>query len=723
MASSWNNDWITLQTGWSQTSFKGWTNWRSGSQVSIHIVLQSATVGDAWWYSSHHVSMGAWTDAGGSGSFDMGPQGNGQPTTVNNEFDIVINCGYSAGGTYVRYNASQDGSSSADAVYVTWDATCTTPAAPTIGTNVRNSDAQNTISWTNNASGTGYYSALLVERQDDGGSWVQIAQCAPNTTSYVDTSTSTNHAYAYRIRTSNPVGYSAYSAASGVTYNTPAPPTNLVAKVLTGTTIGLTWTNAANTATAAVIERSINNGSTWTVLATVSGSAVSSYTDTFGGTCLYRVKLTGHDLASAYATSNSVTSLCAPAAPTLLSPVSSGVVAMGTASTPLTWQHNSIDTSAQTAAKVMVSTDGGTTWTTYTTTTAQSYALATASMSTGTAVSWKVSTKGAASDYGPWSSIRSFVIKQAPSLAVSSPATDGVSVATAPVTVSFAYADAAGSLAELSFSVLDATGKSVYDYRGTSPSVTIPLSAWTPDNGSSYRIEATARSSSSLAISTVRTFTVAYVSPNAPTAQIAVDEETGSVSTNVSSGDTASSTATTAYLAIARIVGGVATIIATAMKTGGSITDRLPPLNTDMVYRVYAWTSYGANSFRDYHVRVDTARAIWNYGSGWSLTSSFKSEPSWSGDFTDDAETFVAAGHSKPILGTGTLLDNQYKAEGTVRGLEDIHAFEAILEHRLAPMWYRSPYGEVAKVHATFSTSAGSGPYARKFSISMTEVE
>lgn len=720
MATSWNNAWQTVQEGWSQSNFKGWMNWRSGTQVSFHVVLQSATVGDAWWYSDHHVYMSFASDAGGSYNCDQGGQGADRPV-VNTEFDVTLDVGYGAGGTTMRYSAGQDGCSASDAAWVTWDATCTTPPTPTIGTNTRNSDTSNTISWTNTASGTGYYSNLLVERKTDAGSWTQIANLGGGSTGYTDTSTTANHAYAYRVRAYNPTGYSGYSAATSTTYNTPATPTDAKATVVSGTTISVTWTNPANTATASVVERSTDGGTTWSVLSTVTGTAVTSCSDTYGGTAQYRIKNTRDSLVSAYATTNSVTSLCAPAAPTLLSPASSAVVTMGTASVPLKWQHNSIDTSTQTAAKVMVSTDAGSTWTTYAVTTAATYALDTSAMVNGTAVSWKVATKGAATDYGPYSEVRTFSVKQAPALTITAPATDGEQLTTAPVTVTFGYSDAAGALASLAFTVSDSAGQVVYSYSGTATSVTIPLASWTPDNGATYSIAASARSSSTLSTTAARTFGVDYAQPATPTAQVIVHEETGSVEVQVSAG---TGTVATDYLAVSRIVDGVATVIATAIATGGSIVDRLPPLNTALTYRVYAWTGYGANAYADYSSEVVTSRALFNFGDGWSDSVSFEYNQSESGDHSDDDELYTCAGHLHPILGTGSSNTDTYSASATIYGRAAVADFSRIAAHRREPFFYRSTFGVVAKVHLTWTdTAADGGAWGRTFDITMTEVE
>jgi hypothetical protein len=116
-------------------------------------------------------------------------------------------------------------------------------AAPTNALATYNSDNQIILTWTDNSTNeTGF----VVERSDDFGEWAQIATTSAEIISYVDTGTSANHAYQYRLRAFNTNGYSPYSTDNNYFYTSPAAPTMHVPVVDSTTAITWTWTNNAS---------------------------------------------------------------------------------------------------------------------------------------------------------------------------------------------------------------------------------------------------------------------------------------------------------------------------------------------------------------------------------------------------------------------------------------------------------------------------------------------
>mgnify|MGYP001179674100 CR=1 FL=1 len=184
-----------------------------------------------------------------------------------------------------------------------------TPAAPTIGSNTRNSDTQNTVTWTNNPTQQAPYTYLYVERSTDGGSFAQVAQLAGTATSFVDTTTSADHYYSYRVRAWNSSGYGPYSAVSSTTYNTPSAVVSVTASWSAPTQATVTWVDASLTATGFEVERSTDGGTTWSNRASLGD--VTSYIDTVapGTTVIYRVQATRGALAAAYSPSSSPLSI------------------------------------------------------------------------------------------------------------------------------------------------------------------------------------------------------------------------------------------------------------------------------------------------------------------------------------------------------------------------------------------------------------------------------
>jgi titin len=118
----------------------------------------------------------------------------------------------------------------------------------------------------------------VLERSANAGSTWTTVVASPalvgTDTSYTDTGLSGGTSYVYRLSASNAAGKSAPSSnVTGVTL--PAAPT-LTATPVSGTAVSLTWTTSA-TATSYRVERSANNGATWSTVASPSGTA---FTDT-----------------------------------------------------------------------------------------------------------------------------------------------------------------------------------------------------------------------------------------------------------------------------------------------------------------------------------------------------------------------------------------------------------------------------------------------------------
>jgi endoglucanase len=118
----------------------------------------------------------------------------------------------------------------------------TAPAAPSALGVVANSSNQITVTWTDNATNeTGF----KLERSANGTTgWTQIATPAANATSYVNTGLAASTTYHYRLRATNAVGDSAYTAVVNAATSPVGSST-----LLTGTVIGTSgsWGGGSNT--------------------------------------------------------------------------------------------------------------------------------------------------------------------------------------------------------------------------------------------------------------------------------------------------------------------------------------------------------------------------------------------------------------------------------------------------------------------------------------------
>jgi subtilisin family serine protease len=129
------------------------------------------------------------------------------------------------------------------------------------------SQGQNSLTWTDNATGEDGYK---VERKIGGGAFSQIAAIAANTTAFTDGSTADGATATYRVRAVNSLpnppssaqieANSSYSNEASVT--TPLnPPTGLTATNATSTSVTLVWTDNSQSEQGYRIEEKAPGGS------------------------------------------------------------------------------------------------------------------------------------------------------------------------------------------------------------------------------------------------------------------------------------------------------------------------------------------------------------------------------------------------------------------------------------------------------------------------------
>lgn len=428
-------------------------------------------------------------------------------------------------GNYAH--AYVNGQSTSARAYIEYTVPALPPDATTLNA-VRNSDTSVTLSW---ATSMGYAESVKVERSVDGSAFSEIASLSNLASGYTDSTTSADHTYTYRWRYYNKNAYGAYSPTASVTM-APSAPSAISLERSDATNVNVTLTNTSIVSTSVEWQASYDGGATWGASSTVEGSPVTSFVaNTSGGTVIIRVRNVNETGSSAWLTSGSIVTITPPAAPTLVSPT--GVFNMSAGSVTFTWLHNPKDGSAQTAAQLAYSTNGGSSWTTVNKTTQQSHTISPIPWAAGTTITWRVRTKGADPSYGDWASSKQFICYQVPSLAFAS-GNPPSSVSSMPIPIRVVYSDPQGMACAAANVAIQKDGRTVYSEQleiiGNTLSGQIDAAEMLPENGATYSVTVTARSGSSLQATATADFTVDFIAPTPGTLDIQNDPDTGYVS-------------------------------------------------------------------------------------------------------------------------------------------------------------------------------------------------
>ena len=407
------------------------------------------------------------------------------------------------------------------------------PSAPSSCAASRASDTQAKVTWKNGStSATKPRSSTKVERQADGGEWEQVASVGANTTSYTDNSISANHRYRYRVRAQGAGGYSGYST-SGYIYTTPAAPASVTASVTQGTSVRIAVDGSnAPWAESWEVQSSLNGGE-WTAVGTYTSFPQTA--DIGGGTVRLRARSLRGSLASAWTESAEITTITPPLAPTVtLTP--SGVVPTGTDVT-VAWVPSHPDGSAQTQAQVEYTVGDGGPQTATVEGAATSYQLPSTATASPAAVSVRVRTHGADEDWGAWSEPVTLTVAEPPSVAITSPGTDGAVVADLPLEAAWTVSDPTGVAAQ-TFTLYDASGRAIHTAQlaGSARSYELGPSTYMLTNSAGYTLRLDVTGGSSLTASEERDFRTSFAEPSAPTVDAEVDESDMSVELTVHAG-------------------------------------------------------------------------------------------------------------------------------------------------------------------------------------------
>jgi hypothetical protein len=273
-------------------------------------------------------------------------------TSVGRDVDHYFDTGLTTGNTYsyrvraysrvlaMTFNSNYTNTVSAQ------PAASRAPAAPS-RLRAAFSGSGITVSWADNS---GNESGFQLDRKLGSGDWVQVAQLAANSTSYVDTSPPLSRSYTYRVRSyiagallPHLSPYSNECIVTAPSITAPAAPGDLRATAVSATEVRLQWAAVSTRTAGYKIERSAAGGA-WVEIARVGGSTTAYHNVGLAAETQYRYRvrayetLLGREYDSAYSAEASVKT---PVAVAATAPAAPSASALGPDRIRLDWQDQS----------------------------------------------------------------------------------------------------------------------------------------------------------------------------------------------------------------------------------------------------------------------------------------------------------------------------------------------------------------------------------------------
>lgn len=667
--SAWHLDldvWETSPEPWNNRSYVNW---------ALYIYRGN---GDTP-YNNSGTPMSVAGPGGFNGTFNafrFGSSGTGanySGTGVGGRVQIASGGGWvthnadGSGGVYLSaYHDSQTtlGAASVPNSYFGLSKLTQAPGTPTNVAATRVSDTQATLTWQNNYPSNGAPETNDFEIKNNNSGWTSFTTLSA--TSSATISTAPNQKLEFHVRAWNSgAGVSAWSASTAPIYTTPGAPTNATATKQANLDIAVAFTeNVAYTEHEHEVWHGTVSGGTTTwdaaPLATLA-SGVTSYTHVAPSASqvhVYRVRAKAGSpaLYSAYATTSSVQLLVAPNAPTW---GNNPDYADRAAALDVTWVHNSVDTSPQSAYELSTSTDGGTTWVSSgkVASTTSKRTLAASTYAANAAVTMRVRTWGAATTGGSdgtgasaWSANDLVTFKTAPTTSVTSPANSSTYTdATLRTNISFTQAEAATFVkAELELK----QGATLLETLTSTIRTGITFKT-AVNNGTSYTVRARVQDSNGLwSAWATSTFTVTYQAPVPAVVKTTFlpDSGMGQLDLTIAAPGTGQAAATT--VTITRTIDGVTETVVQDYPVSSALTflDTTPVVRGTNTYTVTTKSSLGAQKTVTADlVTNELRRAYLSKGAGFASVGVFGANLKISEDLSVASDTVQAAGRTKPI--------------------------------------------------------------------------
>lgn len=539
------------------------------------------------------------------------------------------------------------------------------------------------------------------------GAWGAVATLNWDATNYSYTGLKKNSKYGFRLLARNQAGDSSHVTSSYM-YTTPDPPKSVTA-VKTGDRTVQVTADATNTYTWSIDFERQANGGDWETISTGLVGTKITFTDTNapGGTLRYRARCWrfiygdgGDGLFGAYTTSNEVTTITPPLAPTVS--CDQGAVAPTNTALALRWTPNHPDGTAQTSAEVEVTGQSGDTTTTTITGDSTQWTR-TASLQTVGTVKFRVRTKGLDPDWGAWSSYVEVRVADPPSVVVSSP----VSPVTAmPFTIAWSIADVTG----VSMQTVEILRGSNIVY-SVSPGtdvreLQITSTDFLPSNGDQLQIRVSVRGGSTLTATASILVDVEYTPPDYPQVNIQFNDDCAAV-VNVVFG-TGDGVPETKYATVYRVnPDGSEKLIVDNLMDGQQCIDVLPPLNTEFAYRVTSHAESGSTQDKTVSTVCESGFAVLNYGAdaGSSLLLGYDLSVDHRVSHSTSEFWFASGDSSLPVSYSTSQLNREINADSVFEWDGDLYLRLLNFADEWSYAWYREPSGRTCRVKLDMDVS------------------
>lgn len=711
------------QVGYWRVHVAAWVTSYTDTTDTIHVEARWQSVAAGWDYSGW---VSAWVWINGQQVNYTGNSGN---KYINNSEVVVLSGDLTVAKVdnarnitckaQINWNGFHPGSSSASCGVSVGGINYKAPNPPKNVKWTRVDDTKINSTWQanyDNGALKPWKQIILAKREGrDGGNWGTWSDQGGgkgtvlnwDATNYSWTGLRSNARYQFSAYARNQAGDSSH-VDSQVIYTTPAAPKSVTA-VKTGDRTVQVTADATNTYTWSIDFERQANGGDWETISTGLVGTKITFTDTNapGGTLRYRARCWrfiygdgGDGLFGAYTTSNEVTTITPPLAPTVS--CDQGAVAPTNTALVLRWTPNHPDGTAQTSAEVEVTGQSGDTTTTTITGDSTQWTR-TASLQTVGTVKFRVRTKGLDPDWGAWSAYVEVRIANPPSVVINGPASP---VTAMPFTIAWSVADSTG--VSMQTVEIIRNGSVVYTRQpGTGVrELEITSADFLPSNGDQLQIRVSVRGGSTLTAMASVLVDVEYTPPDYPQVNIQYTADFSTV-INVVFG-TGDDVPETKYATVYRVnPDGSEKLIADNLMDGQQCIDVLPPLNIGYTYRVTSHAESGSTQDKVVSTVCESGFAVLNYGAdaGSSLLLGYDLSVDHRVSHSTSEFWFASGDSSLPVSYSTSQLNREINADSVFEWDGDLYLRLLNFADEWSYAWYREPSGRTCRVKLDMDVS------------------